>query len=87
MKLLVSVALLANPNFGLALRVTVTDDAAADSGTSPERINVFESYERHGVSGTIETDMSASAGLAKAVLTSNENGSPMVAFNGAISLS
>lgn len=44
-KLLVSVALLANPNFGLALRVTVTDDAAADSGTSPERINVFESYE------------------------------------------
>lgn len=45
------------------------------------------SRTRHGVSGTIETDMSASAGLAKAVLTSNENGSPMVAFNGAISLS
>lgn len=86
-KLLLSVALLANPDFGLVLKVGAMDDSAAKLGTSPVRINGFESYESHGVSGTIETEMSASAGLAKAVLTSNENGSPTVAFSGAISLS
>lgn len=71
---------------GAALRVTVIDDAVASSGTSPERMNVCGLYESHVVSGTIDIEMSFFAESTKLSATSYENGSPIVAFNGAISV-